>query len=171
MEPRGLKEQIVQAFAEVEPPPHWCLSNSREGEEPARVEQEFRGKDDWRVLDADFLDLSPGGLASALSFFSDEAFRFYLPAYLLAHIDDRLRRVDPTFHLTHGLDEASRHKRVNPRRYGERTWFDVATHKFAMFTREQAQAVAAYLQFVHEREPDESITQALTSYWSGRAGA
>jgi len=37
-----------------------------------------------------FLDRSPGGLASALSMFSHEAFRFYLPAYLIADIDGKL---------------------------------------------------------------------------------
>ena len=30
------------------------------------------------------IDRAPDGFGSALSFFSDEAFRFYLPAYLIA---------------------------------------------------------------------------------------
>ena len=70
------------AFAAVEYPGDWCLRDSNEGDEPHLLEKEFAGKCDWRTLDPAFLDRAPGGYASALSFFSDEAFRFYLPAYI-----------------------------------------------------------------------------------------
>jgi hypothetical protein len=117
----SLKAKIRAAFDGVQFPGDWCLAASREGDEPYRVEREFKGKDDWRTLDAAFLDLAPDGLASAMSFFSDEAFHFYLPAYLFADLDGQLRRVDLVYHLTHGLDNTSRDKKINPRRYGERT--------------------------------------------------
>lgn len=171
---QDIKDQIREAFATVESPGDWCLRDSNEGDEPFLLEQEFRGKCDWRVLDADFLDQAPGGYGSALSFFSDEAFRFYLPAYLIADLDGRFTRVDPVFHLCLGLDDQSCGQHVNSRRYGERTWSDVARHKFAMFTRSQAAAIAAYLQWRCETEDvpgvSEPVEQALRNYWLPRAG-
>lgn len=138
---------IEAAFSTVEFPGDWCLINSREGNEPFLLEQEFKSKDDWRSLDASFIDQAPDGYGTALSFFSDEAFHFYLPAYLLADIDGRLMQADPVFHLTHGLERASRDEKINPRRYGERTWFDHARHKFAMFNSQERAAIASYLRF------------------------
>ena len=76
MDIETLKTLIRKAFAEVEYPGDWCLRGSNEGNEPYLLEQDFAGKCDWRTLDPAFLDRAPGGYASALSFFSDEAFRF-----------------------------------------------------------------------------------------------
>jgi hypothetical protein len=121
-----VKVMIRAAFAGVEYPGDWCLRGSNEGNEPYLLEQEFKGKSDWMPLDPAFLDRAPDGYASALSFFSDEAFRFYLPAYLLADIDGRLESANPVFHLTHGLTDSGRAEKVNPRRYGERTWFEAS---------------------------------------------
>jgi hypothetical protein len=167
----AVKSQIRKAFANVEFPGDWCLRGSNEGEEPFLLEEEFKGKADWRSLDAPFIDRAPDGFGSALSFFSDEAFRFYLPAYLIADIDGKLERHDPVFHLTHGLTDDGRGERVNPRRYGQRTWFDEKGHKFAVFDREQARAIVSYLEL--KRETDEfqreAIDQALANYWSWRA--
>src|SRR5947209_3726189 len=129
----SLKADIEDAFAAVEFPGDWCLINSREGSEPALLEQEFKGRNDRKALSPEFIDRAPGGFGTALSFFSDEAFHFYLPAYLLADLDGQLNQADPVFALTHGLDGASRGQKINPRRYGNRTWFDHARHKFAMF--------------------------------------
>src|SRR5688572_4034867 len=141
----ALKSQISDAFTHVEHPGDWCLRGSNEGDEPYLLEQEFKGKSDWRVLDPKFIDQAPDGFGTALSFFSDEAFHFYLPAYLLADIDGLLEQHDPVFHLTHGLTDGECSVRINPRRYGERTWFDHASHRFAMFTQREAAAIVAYL--------------------------
>jgi hypothetical protein len=165
-----LKEQIRTAFAAVEFPGDWCLRGSSEGEEPYLLEQDFAGQMDWRSLSAEFLDNAPAGYGSALSFFSDEAFRFYLPAYLIADIDGLLKCVTPVFHLTHGLDDRTKDERVNPRRYGERTWFEAARHRFAVFDRAQAAAIVAYLKFKGQRDEfdRESVDQALANYWRER---
>src|SRR6185295_18436858 len=72
MLPAQLKEQITQAFADVERPGNYALRGSNEGEEPFLLEAEFADKGDWRSLEPAFLDQAPGGFASALSFFSDE---------------------------------------------------------------------------------------------------
>src|SRR5262249_39757422 len=121
--------------------------------------------------DSEFIDQSPDGLASALSFFSDDAFHFFLPAYLIADIDGRLERSDPLFHLTHGLENSSRTERINPRRYGERTWFDAARCKFAMFTRQEVQAIVEYLNLRAESTPSErkTVDEALKNYWNERS--
>ena len=162
--------QIASAFAAVEYPGDWCLRASSEGDEPYLVEQAFTGKSDWRSLEATFIDGAPDGFASALSFFSDEAFHFYLPAYLIADLQGQLQHSDPVHHLTHGLEERSRNECINPRRYGERTWFDHARHKFAMFNRAEAAAIVAYLTV--KRGEDEfdrkRIDEALAHYWYAR---
>jgi len=166
----SVKARIEQAFAEVAFPGDWCLINSREGTEPGLLEQEFKGKTDWRKLDASFIDRAPDGFATALSFFSDEAFHFYLPAYLLADLDGRLQQTNPVFHLTHGLESASRNGKINPRRYGERTWFEHARYKFAMFNDRERSAIAEYLRYKHDKDAltdfeKNQIEEALESYW------
>ncbi len=163
--------QITSAFSSVEYPGDWCLRGSNEGEEPYLLEQEFKGKTDWRTIDPAFLDQAPDGYGSALSFFSDEAFRFYWPAYMICDIRGQLEHSDPVHHLTHGLDDSSRCKRINPRRYGERTWFESARHKFAVFSREEAAAIVAYLLLRPDEDEFERqrIDEALKNYWYGRA--
>jgi len=135
------------------------------------VEQEFAGRTDRWELSPEFLDQAPDGFASALSFFSDDAFRYYLPAYLIADIDNKLECVTPQFHLYHGLDDRTRSERINPRRYGTQTWWDCMCAKFQSFTREQADAVVQYLEW--RRDSDNLdvtvIEQALTNYWRPRA--
>lgn len=164
-----LKADILLAFASVERP--LSLRGSNEGEEPYLLEEDFKDKTDWRTIDPDFLDQAPAGFASALSFFSDEAFRYFLPAYLIADLDGKLASSTPAFHLWHGLDDATRNRPLNPRRYGERTWMDTMRHKFSMFSREQARVILQYLQ--HKATADDferpSIEQAIANYWRSRA--
>ena len=167
-----VKQQIHDAFGDVKYPGDWCLRGSNEGDEPYLLENEFKGKTDWKTLDAKFIDQAPDGYGSALSFFSDEAFRFYLPAYLIADIDDLLEQSDPVFHLCHGLDGQSKSERVNPQRYGDRTWFDEATHRFSMFSPVQCAAIGAYLRLKRDAGMDfeaESINQALATFWDSHS--
>jgi hypothetical protein len=166
-----VEAQITSAFAAVEYPGDWCLRGSNEGDEPYLVEKEFKGKTDWRILDPTFLDQAPDGYGSALSFFSDEAFHFYISAYMIADVRGQLERADPVHHLTHGLDESSRRERINPRRYGERTWFEHAQHKFAIFSREEAAAIVGYLALRRDADDFERqrIDEALDNYWYERA--
>lgn len=171
----ALKRHIHQAFSDVEPPPPWCLAGSTEGTEPQLLEQEFRAVSDrhWSELPPGFLDRAPDGYGSALSFFSDEAFRFYLPGYLIAAMDGELQQADPVFHLTHGLaGDAARP--INTRRYGARTFRDAAVYRFAMFTPAQASAIRAFLEWFAASDQALStdrvqIGQAIASYWAARA--
>jgi hypothetical protein len=168
-----VKAQIRSAFALVEYPADWCLTNSRVGIEPLLLEQEFKGKKQWETIDPSFLDGAPNGYASALSFFSDAAFRFYLPAYLIADLDGSLQLTNPVFHLTHGLESSSQQELINPRFYGDRTWWDYVWFKFSVFTMEQVGAIVAYLRWKRESaevtECDrEQIDEALENYWNRR---
>ena len=170
-----VEDEIRLAFDVVPSPPSWCLVNSREGEEPLLLETEFREVPDWRSLDRGVLDWAPDGYGTALSFFSDEAFLYYLPAYLLADLAGELEQVDVVFHLVHGLDARTRDQPVNPRRYGSRTWADHAAHKFSMLGASQVRAIVLYLEVKLascESEMDRSsISEALDNYWRPRASA
>jgi hypothetical protein len=77
MEDRETVKAIIRtAFRQVTYPGDDYLRGSDQGYEPYYVQRDFMGKNDWRSLDPKFIDQSPDGLASALSFFSDEAFQF-----------------------------------------------------------------------------------------------
>jgi hypothetical protein len=175
IEPDALKTQIRLAFADVEPPPHWCLTRGTEGHEPALLAQEFAKVLDrhWEELSQEFLDRAPDGYGSALSFFSDEAFRFYLPAYLVAMIDRNLQQADPIFHLTHGLSRGGG-RFINPRRYGARTARDEALHRLAVFTPAEAGAIRAFLEWFAASSdclpPErEDIREAIATFWAHKA--
>ena len=118
-------------------------------------------------IDAGILD----GHANALSFFSEAGFRFFLPAYLISDLRGQLQTADPLFHLTHGFSDwttevpagertfAIRHGRsafINPRRYGAMTSYDYARWHLSVFTREEANAIVAYLEF--KRDLDHDVT-------------
>lgn len=166
----ALKTTIREAFFDMVYPGDGCLRGSNEGEEPYLLENEFTGKTDWQILDATFLDQAPDGYASALSFFSDEAFRFYLPAYLIADLDQKLRLVDPAFHLYFGLEDTYAAQPINPLRYGDLTWLTEKQRKFAMFSPSQAAAIVTYLEYkaIQDEFQRPMIEQALQNYWLQR---
>jgi len=165
----NLRKLIIEAFADVQPPPYWAIVDSKVGIEPQEVEDAFRDKTDWTKLDAEFLDNGPG--ADALSFFSSEAFRYFIPAYMIAAAEGKFVRVEPTFYLYHGLDNKSRDQKVAPVSCGDRTWHDSALYRFSVFTPRQCRAIVAYLRY--EANLDEfkrkSIEEAIASYWGTRA--
>jgi hypothetical protein len=173
----GSRDEIIQqinlAFQEVEYPGDWCLRGSNEGTEPFLLEREFKGKTDWGALSPAFLDQAPADYGSALSFFSDEAFRFYLPAYLIADIKGGLHRIDPVFHLCHGFGAELCDRPVNPRRYGARTWGQQAAHRMSVFNTQQCNAIFEYLLFRRKRDEDTivhaMIDDAVLRFWSSRA--
>ena len=170
MSDEALIARIEAAFATVEPPPQWCITESREGDEPELVEGEFAGKTDWRVLAADFIDRAPDGYGSALCFFSDEAYRFFLPAYLVAHLRGQLKQADVIFHLSYGFGPDA-HQPINQRRYGARTKRDHAVWIASLFDPDQSACIAEVLERELARgEPDPS--QALPAaivFWRSRA--
>jgi hypothetical protein len=175
---------IHDAFGKNEYPGDSHLQGSFQGCEPFEEVGPFQGKTDWTRLEAEFLDAH----ADALSFFSQEGFRFFLPAYLVADLHGHLRTADPLFHLTHGFSDSSiqvpakdrtfrkkigKSALVNPRRYGAMTFHDYAKYRLSSFSQEEAAAIIAYLECRRidastsfERE---AIDAALDSYWRDRA--
>jgi len=177
-------EEIQRVFADNEHPGGRFLQGSFEGCEPYDEVGPFEHVEDWRSIDAGFLD----GHANALSFFSEAGFRYFLPAYLVADLRGQLQTADPLFHLTHGFSDWTtevpagartlqiRHGRsafINPRRYGAMTSYDYARHRLAVFTREEANAIVAFLEFKRDSDPDvidkTAIDAALKSFWLERA--
>jgi hypothetical protein len=159
------------------------LQASHEGCEPFEETSPFAGRH-WADLGGDFLDVH----YSALSFFSEGALRFFLPAYLVADLRGELRTADPVQTLAGAFEETRliakaggrEHERraggrtlVNPRRYGAISFADHARFRFSVFTREEAQAIVAYLE--HRRSTDTdgidkpAIDCALESFWRERA--
>jgi hypothetical protein len=123
-------------------------------EEPAATRADFADKEDWTTIEGRWLDLAPDGWSSALSFFTPEAARFYLPAYLVAHLRDELECVEPAFSLLPGTAfRAIFHARWDP------------------LTPAQALAVAHYLERCADGPYlDRTVSAALETYWYGRCG-
>jgi len=184
------KDQVArvvrEAFATTPYPGDPFLMGSSDGCEPEEEVGPFRGRLDRDAIEPGFLD----GHYCALGFFSEGAFRYFLPAYLLADLDGRLLTADPVFHLAWGFTDQSteievdgrRFARqwggatfVNPRRYGAMTWVDHTRYRLSVFSREEAVAIVAYLEY--KREGDdlglarEAIDRALDRFWRDRAAS
>ena len=177
-------KEIHEAFGNNEYPGDPFLQGSFEGCEPFEEVGPFKGRSDWRKVDPGFLDAH----ASALSFFSEAGFRFFLPAYLAADLQGKLDTADPLFHLTHGFFASSieipmktrvvtrksgNSAFLNPRRYGAMTCYDYARYRLSVFTKEEATAIVSYLR--HKRNSDSSgldkerIDGALHTFWMERS--
>ncbi len=163
----ALVRQVRVAFADVPYPGDDRLTDSV-GEEPDALIAAFRGRDDWTALDAGFLNQAPDGWGSALAFFSAEALRFYLPAYLIADLEGVLRIADPTTRLCAFVTPMMEGKRL-AKFYGGGTLGAHARGQFARFDADQVAAIVAYLWWKLERDGyDPTVEQALENYWLPR---
>jgi hypothetical protein len=180
----GVIENIREAFQENEFPGDGFLLGSSDGCEPFDEIEPFKGRDDWQAIDACLLDTH----YAALSYFSEAGLRYFLPAYLMADLKEALATADPLFTLVHGFSEVTvthhigsrdfertigRRSLVNPRRYGAATFFDYARWRLSVFTREEAEAIVAYLKYRRDSDPDgiqrAEIDAALNLFWMERA--
>jgi hypothetical protein len=180
--PQAVIEEIRRAFRDT-PYPGDALLASSDGGSLDELEG-LVGRRDWQAIDAATLD----GCYDALSLLSEAGFRFFLPAYLVADVEGALRTADPVFPLTIGFHDGSVETRaggqvfvrrfgasvlVNPRRYGAITFGDVARRRLAVFTREEAAAIVAYLSWRRDADPDAvdraAIDAALDAFWRHRA--
>lgn len=181
---RQVIEHIRQAFRDTERPGDAFLQGSHEGCEPGESVAPFIGVADWSQLDAEILDAS----YTALSFFSEGGFRYFLPAYLIADLEERLQTADPVFHLTNGFSDKvvkipagqriyekriGKSAFVNPQRYGAMTWQDHARRQLSVFTREEAGAIVAYLEYKRDQDSHglnaQEINAAPDGFWRDRA--
>ena len=175
---------IRDAFRETDHPGDPFLQGSTEGCEPSESIAPFKGVARWQDVDPAILDPH----YTALSFFSEGGFRHFLPAFLIADLEDRLQTADPIFYLTHGFSDKvvklpagprihektiGKSEFVNPRRYGAMTWQDHARCKLSIFTREEARAIVTYLEYKRDMDIDglaaDDINAALDTFWRDRA--
>lgn len=168
--PDQLIELVKSSFTEAKFPGVQNLSRGYQTDEPEAVKREFWNKQDWRTLEPDFIDRAPKGLASALSFFSDAAFRFYLPAYMIADVQHLFRRVDLPFYLVHYFTD----KVFFSTGEKDKWMLNDKLNRCSFFTSNEVRAIIAYLEYVayaddayyeHDRE---DAKQALNNYWYAR---
>ena len=164
----ALIQKIEKAFANVEYPGDGNITDSEYGEEPAALIDEFRNKSNWKVLEPSFIDQAPDGWGSALSFFSADALRFYLPAYLIADLRGMLLSSDPSVRLCVSLSPQMGNKKI-AKVWGGGTMGEHARAEFECFDSEQVSAIVSYLWWKLESEGyNPTIEQALENYWLER---
>ncbi|MBD1913348.1 MULTISPECIES: DUF6714 family protein [unclassified Leptolyngbya] len=165
----ALITKIKQAFANVNYPGDENLTHSTYGDEPAALVTEFCGKTDWQKLDAKFLDQAPDGWGSALSFFSNDALRFYLPAYMIADIRGQLMCSDPSIRLCLSLTPMVEKKKI-AKIWGGGTMGERAREEFDRYDAQQVSAIVEYLWWKLESGDDYDlvIEQAMENYWLNR---
>ncbi|MBT9554911.1 MAG: hypothetical protein IV100_02730 [Myxococcales bacterium] len=159
---RAVALAIASAFSDVPYPGDNLICNLGGGEEPYEYAVRYRGHD-WRALDPRLLDFEGG----ALSFFTDEAFRYYLPAFLIADLagEFMLANANPTFHLWYGLADYNGDDDAWVRYpHLRQAAFDRAVRRFSAFTAVERAAVADYLEFPDRGDPKE-VGQALARFW------
>ena len=164
-----LISRIERAFADVAYPGDDDLTDSTYGEEPAALVEEFLEKTDWRQLDDEFIDQAPDGWGSALSFFSDNALRFYLPAYMIADIRGHLNTSDPAFRLCASLTPQAEKRKI-AKIWGGGTMGERARAAFDCYDAEKVSVIVDYLWWKLESLGgyDVTIEQALENYWLER---
>lgn len=178
----SIAQLISSAFENNPYPGDDFLLGSRQGCEPADEVLPFQGKTNWKELTAGFLDKQAG----ALHFFSEAGLRFFLPPFLLADLRGELQYADPLFTLTHGFSDitvdvtknnrnfqikSGKPQLLNPNLYGATTFLDYAHYRLSIFTREEARAIVAYLEFKQSSESTDRdrIESALHQFWRERA--
>ena len=162
-----LIERIRVAFRDVHCPGEDRLTDSR-GDEPDALIEDFRGRTDWTALDPEFLNQAPAGWGSALSFFSAEALRFYLPAYLIADIEGTLVTCDPVTRLCAFVTPLMEDRKL-AKVHGGGTLGEHARADFALFSGAQVVAIVAYLWWKLDTGGyNPTIEQALEHYWLER---
>jgi hypothetical protein len=182
------KDEILQKIRDVfgsnQYPGDAFLQRSAEGCEPYDEVGPFKGRTDWKGLESSFLDAH----ASALSFFSEAGLRFFLPAYLISDVLGELKSADPVIPLTHGFSDVEvkatingrdfvirtgKSELLNPGRYGAATFYDYVRYRLSIFTREEARAIVAYLEYKRDVDPrgpnSLRIDAALDGFWRERA--
>ncbi len=181
--PQVVIEEIRRAFGDTPYPGDAFLAAPWEGGSLEEIAG-LVGQRDWQAIEAATLDAH----YDAPNLLSEAGFRFFLPAYLVADLEGKLKTADPVFHLTHGFHDGSVETGaggrvfvrrfgasvlVNPRRYGAITFADVARRRLAVFTREEAAAIVAYLSWRRETDRDAidcpAIDAALKAFWRDRA--
>ncbi len=162
-----LIDKIQYAFEDVSFPGAEHLTHSF-GEEADALINDFRDKTDWTVLKPEFLNQAPDGWGTALSFFSGEALRFYLPAYLIADIEGTLECADATSRLCAFVTPQLENRKI-AKIFGGGTLGEHARADFELFDAKQVSVIVDYLWWklkCGSYQP--TIEHALEYYWLER---
>ena len=144
---------IERAFADVEAPGDDALvdDNNRSSVEYATVRDKFSGLH-WRGVSPDLMR----DASSDLTFMTPEAFRFFLPAHMIATLrhEDRFRSLhaDLVDDLTMRPDGRDRF-----------------VSRFALMNQKQTKAIVEYLHYTAARYSEDlrgDVELALSSYWT-----
>jgi hypothetical protein len=155
--------KITKAFTENEFPGNDNLVAPSHGEEPDLIRNHFLGQNSWNKLSPEFIDYD-----EALSFFSDKAFRFYIPAFMIADLNEQLEYNIPYVRLCSFLSPESENKKM-AKIWGSGTMGERAKECFKHFSDEQVNTIIAYLHWKLVQDKDNLIIeQALQNYWLKR---
>ena len=147
-----LKARIAEVFAEVPRPPNGSLLHPDSRDETAILP--FEAWESWQGIPQEVLCRNYDGM----SFFSAEAFRFFLPAFLSVSLD--LHRTSNEFVVDATVYELNPHS-------------DYAKSRFVHFTGPECEVIAAFLEQMAS-SPDhadaETAEVALRAHWRGAAG-
>ena len=162
--------RIRTVFADVPRPGNWALCGSYEGPEGPDAATAFSRLDRWQDADATFLH---AGRMQQFHFLSDEGFRYFLPAFLVADLDGHREGGgrDVVWLLASDFRREQCDEPVNAMRFGARTWSDCGRYRFSTFTKAEAQVIVAYLRWkLLDADPDDAadVADALDSYWLKR---
>ena len=156
MKPRkpALKHEVLAAFGELKYPGHDRVLDP--DCHPGRIDEveDYLGRE-WHTLDDDFLQMHTEGL----SFFSHEAFAYYLPAFLLHALQSTHHPGDADDALINALDAGGPGS-------SRRAW---QTARFNAMTQPQRHAVAKVLARIADKSADgfdrQQAGRALDRYW------
>ena len=157
-----LVQEIEAVFLKTPMPFETNLITSRQSDEEAEYALTFRGLE-WHKIHPDLLV----ECVEALNFFTAEALRYYVPAFMRAHLYG-YHDADAVFTLTHGfykdekIDALMSKYPVNK--------FDsekYAREQLSLFSREERIVIIAYLRYIAQNDIYEknAVDQALENYW------
>lgn len=167
-----VRRAVVEAFTSIPRPGNWALSGTSEGPEGMRIQEEFSGLEDWQKADARFLlhHIRCG----SLNWLSHEAFRYFLPAFLVADLDGLLAEEgeEVALCLVEDFGSGRRDAPVNPLRFGARTWWNEGVYAYSTFHQTEASAILSYLRWrasISGPLVRQLIMEAIDIYWEDRA--
>jgi len=156
-----VQRQIEEAYALVPYPGDEGIAYSRDAWECPELEADFRGRH-WRSVPRETLRAR----SAYLSLFSTLGLHFYLPAYLLASLEDYDGTLNEDirpltiYGLTLSAEDTPLHRRLHESQLKD----------FAVFTPAQKRAIRAFLEYARDEWTDEfpggdEPKQALERYW------
>lgn len=125
---KAIIEQVAEAFADT-PYPSSPLATGYEGME---YDEAFRNTK-WAMLHPELLSVH----YASLSFFTGEAFRYFVPAFMTADLYGKQGNYDLSFHFSYTFENGD--------------YDDHIKQKFSLFNKPERAAVHAYLHLFHMR--------------------